>query len=184
MAIIQELESYICRALPFFDALSECDIVSSFYGKGKCKAYDVWLKSSQKDDLTEVFIQLGETPAEVTPNMMNVLESYVLDLYGSKHTTLGAARLDKFNKSTVNDLRSLPSSKEARRQHALRASYQARYLWWQSVEELKIPDPEQWGWKLDSMGVLFQPLWTTAHSSVTSPLSQLEFMSYIKLRLR
>ena len=77
-AIIQELESNICRALPFFYTLSGCDTVSSFYGKGKCKSYEVWLKSSQKDDLTEVFIQLGETPAEVTPNMMKVLESYVL----------------------------------------------------------------------------------------------------------
>ena len=165
-AIIQELESNICRALPFLYALSGCDTVSSFYGKGKCKAYDVSLKSSQKDDLTEVFIKLGETPAEVTPNMMNVLESYVLDLYGSKHTTLGAARLDKFNKSTTNDLRSLPASKEALCQHVLRASYQAGYLWWQSVEERKIPDPEKWSWKLDSMGILSQPLWTTVTVTV------------------
>ena len=35
-AIIQELESNICRALPFFYALSGCDTVSSFHGKGKC----------------------------------------------------------------------------------------------------------------------------------------------------
>ena len=131
------------------------------------KGYDVWLKSSQKDYLTDVFIQLGETPADVSPNVMNLLESYVLDLYGSKHTTLGAGGLDKYNKSTPNDLRSLTPSKEALLQHVLRASYQAGYLWWQSVEELKIPDPEQWDWKLDSMEVLFQPLWTTAHSSVT-----------------
>ena len=45
-ATIQELESTICRALPFFYALSGCETVLSFYGKGKCKAYDVWLKSS------------------------------------------------------------------------------------------------------------------------------------------
>ena len=166
-AIIQELESNICPALPFFYALSGCDTASSFYGKGKCKRMIVWLKRSQKDDLAKVFIQVGETRAEVTPSMMNVLESYVLDLYGSKHNTLGAARLDKFNKSTANHLRSLPPSKEALRQHVLRASCQAGYLWWQSVEELRIPDPEQWGCKLDSMGVLFQPLWTTTHSSVT-----------------
>ena len=99
--------------------------------------------------LFQVFTSHGETPAEATPNMVNVLESYVLDRYGSKHTTLGVARLDKFNKSTANDLRSLPPSKEALLQHVLRASYQAGYLWWQSAEELKIPDPEQWGWKLD-----------------------------------
>ena len=98
---------------------------------------------------------------------MKLLESYVLDLYGSKHTTLGAAWLDKFNKSTANDLRSLLPSKETLRQHVLRASYQTGYLWWQSVEELKIPDPEQWVWKLDSMGVLFQPLRATSHSSAT-----------------
>ena len=128
-AIIQEVESNICDALPFSYALSGCNTASSLYRKVKCKAYDVWLKSSQKDDLTEVFIQLGETPAEVTPNMMNILESCVFDLYGFKHTTLGAAQLDKFNKCTTNDLRSFPPSKEALRQHVLRASYQAGYSW-------------------------------------------------------
>ena len=61
----------------------------------------------------------------------------------------------------------MPPSKEALCQHVLRASYQRGYLWWQPVEELKIPDPEQWSWKLDSVGILFQSLWTTAHSSVT-----------------
>ena len=74
--IIQELyiKLDICCALLFFYALSGCNTVSSFFGQGKCKVYDVLLKSSQKDDLTEVFIQLAETPVEVTPNMMNVFE--------------------------------------------------------------------------------------------------------------
>ena len=76
---------------------------------------------------------------------MDVLEIYVLNLYETRHTTLGAARLDKFNKSTDNVLRSFPPSKEALRQHVFRAAYQAWYLWWQSVEELNIPNPEQWG---------------------------------------
>ena len=57
--------------------------------------------------------------------MMNVLKSYVLDLYGSKHTTLDDARPDKFNKSTATDLHSLPPSEKALRQHVLQASYQA-----------------------------------------------------------
>ena len=34
----------------------------------------------------------------------------------------------------------LPPSKDALRQHIYRASYQAGYLWRQSVEELDIPD--------------------------------------------
>ena len=77
----------------------------------------------------------------------------MLQLYGSRRDTLGAARLDKFKKSTDNDLRHLlPSSKEALCQHIYCASCQAGYLWRQCVEELDIPDPEQWGWKTDSKG--------------------------------
>ena len=34
------------------------------------------------------------------------------------------------------------------------------------VEELDIPDSEQWGWKTDSQGDI-QPLWATIQSSVT-----------------
>ena len=95
-----------------------------------------------------------------------MLESFVLQLYGSRHDTLGAARLDRFKKFTDNDLPLLPPSKEALRQHIYRVSYQAGYLWRQSAEELDILNPEQWGWKTNSKGD-FQPLWTTSQSSVT-----------------
>ena len=47
--IIRALGPDICRALLFFYALSGCDIVSSFFGKGKCKMFDVWLHSINKD---------------------------------------------------------------------------------------------------------------------------------------
>ena len=46
------------------------------------------------------------------------------------------------------------------RQNIYRASYQAGYFWRQSVEELDIPDPEQWCWKKYSKW-FFQHLWTT-----------------------
>ena len=39
--IIQELGSNTFVTLPFFHTFTGCDKVSSFYGKGKCKAYDV-----------------------------------------------------------------------------------------------------------------------------------------------
>ena len=90
-----------------------------------------------------------------------ILQSFMLQLYGLKHDTLGAARLSKLKKSIDNDLRLLPPSKEAPHQHIYRTSYQAGYLWRQFVEELDIPDPEQWGWKTGSKGD-FQPLWTTS----------------------
>ena len=164
--IIRELGTNIFLALPFFNAFTGCDTVSSFYGKGKCKAYDVWVKSERKDDFPDVFVELGGKPTNATSDHIDLLESFVLQLYGSRHDTLGAARLDKFQKSTDNDLRLLPPSKDALRQHIYRTSYQAGYLWRQSVEELDIPDPGQWGWKTDSKGD-FQPLWTTSQPSVT-----------------
>ena len=71
----------------------------------------------------------------------------MLQLYGSRHDTLRAALLDKFKKSTDNHLRVLPPSKDTLRQHIYRASYKAGYLRRESVEELDIPNPEQWGWK-------------------------------------
>ena len=101
----------------FFYAFTGCDTVSSFYGKSKCKAYGVWVKSERKDDFTDVFVELGEKPTNVTSDHIELLESFVLQLYGSRHDTLGAARLDKFKKSTYNDLRLLPPSKDALRQH-------------------------------------------------------------------
>ncbi len=156
-----------CHALPFFYAFSGCEIVSSFFGKGKCKMFDVWLHSVYKDDITEIFIKLGNSPIGVTPDQMDILEKYILELYGSRDTSLAAARLDKFNKSKDNDLRSLPPSKNALHQHVLRACYQAGYLWRQSVEEIEIPDPTEWGWEKDYVGSLFHPVWTTAKPLLT-----------------
>ena len=90
-----------------------------------------------------------------------MLKNFVLQLYGLRHHKLGAAQLDKFKKPTGNDLHLLPLSKESPCQHIYHASYQAGYLWRQSVEE-----PEQWGRKTDSKGD-FQRFWMTSQSSVT-----------------
>ena len=97
---------------------------------------------------------------------MNVLEKYVLELYGATQETLGASRLDKFNKSKDNNLRSLPPSKGALIQHAYRASNQAGYLWWQSVEKLNLPEVEELGWELETNGLHLKPTWTLKQSSV------------------
>ena len=89
--IINELGSDIFLALPFFYAFTGCDTVSSFYGKDKCKASDVWVKTERKDDFTDVFVVLGEKPSNVTSNHIDMLKSFVLQLYGSRHDTLRSA---------------------------------------------------------------------------------------------
>ena len=82
----------------------------------------------RKDEFTDIFVELGERPTNVTSNHIDLLESFVLQLYRSRHDTLGAARVDKFKKYRDNDLRLLPPSKDALRQQIYRASYQAGYL--------------------------------------------------------
>ena len=79
-------------------------------------------------------LDISESPSNITDNQMSLLERYILELYGSRASSLGAARLDRFNKSSDNDLRALPPSRDVLRQ-------QSGYLWRQSVEEVVLPDP-------------------------------------------
>ena len=127
--IIQDLCSDIFLALPFFYTFAGCYTISSFYGKGRCKPYDVWVKSKGKDDFIDVFVEFGEKRANVTSDDIGILESLVLQLSRSRYNVLDAPRLEKFKMSTDNDLRVLPPSKEALRQHIYRVSYQGGYLW-------------------------------------------------------
>ena len=99
--IIQELGSDIFVALPFFYPFTGCDIVSSFYGKGQCKAYDVWVKSKGRDDFFDVFVELGENPTDVISDHIDMLKRFVLQLYGSRHDTLRDAPLDKFKSPQI-----------------------------------------------------------------------------------
>ena len=140
---LREFGFGIFLALPFFYAFTECDTVFSFYDKGKCKAYDVWVKSERKDDFTNVFIELGQEPTDGTSDHIDMFENFMLQLGGSRHETLGAVGIDKFKKCTDNNLSLLPPNKEALCLHIYCASYEAGYLWRQSAEELDISDPEQ-----------------------------------------
>ena len=41
-AIAEKLPQNMCKALPLFHALTGCDTVSAFHGKGKKTAWEVW----------------------------------------------------------------------------------------------------------------------------------------------
>ena len=86
--IDQELGSF---ALPFFYSFTGCDMASSYYGKGKRKAYDVWVKSERRDDFFDDFVELGEKPTDVISDHIDMLNSFVLQLYGLRQNTLSAA---------------------------------------------------------------------------------------------
>ena len=60
---------------------------------------------------------------------------------------VNTCRRDLFVKKN-RTMESLPPTSDALYQHALRASYQAGYVWQQSLEAFQdLPSPEEWGWK-------------------------------------
>ena len=99
--IIWELGSDIFLVLPFFYTFTGCDTDSSFYGKCKCKAYHVWVKSERKDVFKDVLVELGKKPTNVTSDHIDILKSFVLQLYRSRHDTLGEVQLNLTNSRSL-----------------------------------------------------------------------------------
>lgn len=83
--ISNELGHRVCQALPFFYTLSGCDTVSSVWGKGKCKAFDVWME--HKDELTQTFCTLAEQPSQTRKNDLNkIVTVFKYLFYGTLST--------------------------------------------------------------------------------------------------
>ena len=88
----------ICRALPYFYALTGCDTTSSFYQLGKAKFWKTWMKqhNNNNESLTRTFIHLGDQPANIDPNDIDIIAKYIYNCYGldtSSGTSFEALRL-------------------------------------------------------------------------------------------
>ena len=75
------------QALPMFHAFTGCDTVSSFPGKGKKTAFDMWRSFNAA---TEVFARLVTRSTSLDNVYMSVLESYVVLIYDLLWTQLGS----------------------------------------------------------------------------------------------
>ena len=65
----------ICRALPYFHALTGCDATSSFYQFGKAKFWKTWMKqhNNSNESLTRTFIHLGDEPTNIDLNDIDII---------------------------------------------------------------------------------------------------------------
>ena len=80
--------------LPFFHALSGCDIESSFHGKGTCSPWQTW---QVFEKATPIFTRLGATPTAVNDEDLDVIEEFVVFMYDSTSCMrVNEARLDLF----------------------------------------------------------------------------------------
>ena len=110
-----------------FHALTGCDTVSFFNGRGKRTAWDVW---GVFPKLTPVLRVLKKaSPKEITDDCMAVLERFVVLLYDrtSSLVKVNEVRQELFSKRSGN-LDSIPPTRASLEQHVKRAVFQEGYV--------------------------------------------------------
>ena len=153
------------KALPVFHAITGCDTVSSFAGRGKITAWAVW---DIFPEVTNAFLTLASAPSEISEDTLATLERYIVLLYDRTCTCseVNLARKKLFAKK-ARSIEAIPPTQAALEQHVKRATYQGGYCWGQSlVPRCTLPSPCDWGW-VDNDGQ-FDPLWTTLPEAAKS----------------
>ena len=154
-----------CRALPFWYAFTGCDIVSSFYNQGKCKFWDRWSEFEDEEGLTDVFITLSEKPVCVNDEQLSILERYVgFVYYGKEVLSIDIQRLKDFEHSLHGNLKMIPPSRAGLKEQVKRAAYYSGWVNYQSVENITLPSPTLWGWKM--VNGMYQPVWDSSDSAI------------------
>ena len=149
----------IASCLPIFHALTGCDTVSFFHGKGKKSC---WLAWKAYEEISDTFSKLLENKVSVEESMP-VIERFVVLLYNrtSKETLVNDARRVMFAQKG-RELARIPPTWAALEQHLKHAICQASFIWQKSLQRtLGVPSTSEWGLEksnLDSLG--WTPLWT------------------------
>lgn len=141
--------------LPMFHALSGCDTVSFFAGRGKKTAWDI------RGVFPATLLILSSSPEVVDNACLAVIERFVVLLYDrtSNLTKVNEARQELFSKKS-RTLEKLPPTQEALLQHTNRSVYQGKHIWAQTlVTQPVLPSPSEWGWQRDDKSCT--PMWTT-----------------------
>ena len=142
----------------FFHAFTGCDVISSFRGKGKKSAWQTW---DVCDEASDVFTRLSQYPPTVDDDDLTTLEKFVVMMYDRSNTARGVddARLDMFARKQ-RPYEAIPPTRAALHQHVKLATYQAGYIWSQSlVRQPETQSPADWGWT--KTGDRWQIFWTT-----------------------
>lgn len=153
------------HALPMFHALTGCDTVSGFVGRGKKTAWSTW---NSFPELTDLLVELAHAPTEVTEQAMKAIERFVVLLYDktSTCTDVDKARKKMFAKSS--SVQRIPPTHAALEQHVKRAVFQGGHIWGQAlIPHPELPSPCSWGWLRSDDG-LYEPLWTTLEEASKS----------------
>ena len=147
-----------CEGLPFFHALTGCDTVSYFSGKGKKTAFQAW---KCYPEVTEVFCALSLPQATLSEKQFRVLKRFMVIMYSrtSPHQDVNHAWQSMFSQGT-RSIESIPPMQASLEEHVKRAAFQASHVWGQTLDPIQeLPSPADWGWHLSSDGWI--PTWST-----------------------
>ena len=154
--IAQEMGSTLTSLILPVHALTGCDSVSSFSGKGKVKP---WRMVVEEPVTHSGLDSLGDN-SELTPRLTDAIEAFVVALYDNKSDAdINTLRYHLFcQKHARND--ALPPTKDSSIQHSKRAHFQA-HLWKNALKPL-LGDcsPVGNGWVEDN--ATLNPLFMTA----------------------
>ena len=169
--VVQRHGSEVCRCLPGLHALTGCDTVSAFSGKGKMTA----LKLTKRHARFIELFQLVGSDWDVPDELFSRLQEFTCFMYSSNPGT-----------KDVNDLRyrlfcakkggldsnQLPPCVDTLRKHCERANYQAA-IWRRSLQSHpQIPSPAGHGWSLEEDRLVVN--WM---SGEPAPVAVLELLS-------
>ena len=128
-----------------FHAFTGCDTVSSFAGRGKKTAFDIW---KSFNEVTPVFSTLLMDPSKLNDDYMFVLEAFVVLLYDRSYTETTVNLVMKHIFTTKGrSMGKLPPTRAALLQHTKRVVYQGGYVWGQALVRCPFnPSPETYGW--------------------------------------
>jgi hypothetical protein len=144
--------------LPLFHALTGCDTVSCFAGKGKKSAWNAW---NAFPDVTCALQELACPGNVISDTVLAVLERFVIVMYDrtSQYSDLDSCRRHLFTKRCTS-LELLPPTSDAFLLHLKRAVLQAVKIWGQSLQkQIESVCPSDWGWS--KTNEQWSPLWMT-----------------------
>jgi len=150
------------HALPMFHALTGCDTVSCYAGRGKRTAWAVW---TALPDLTQVLIDLTTAPAPVDEEFEDAtqtIERFVILLYDRTNTSTDVNKACCKLFGRKNNVQLIPPTSAALKQHVGRAVYQGGHVWGQALLPAPAlpPPPTDWGW-VKTSEQMYEPHWTT-----------------------
>ena len=144
-----KLGDEICSGLIFYHCFTGA-VSSTSFKISKKDWFSKWMNFPQKSVLNDTFRKLGRCPTEVEViGSQVIIRKFVAYVYTKKtDCDLDELRFYSFKNCSSSELRTLPPTKDALLHHIFRCSYQAGWVWGNSLIQRDPPPLESWGWEI------------------------------------